>query len=170
MAGSGSIRSLGRIGCAGLRRARGAVGRRPRIPGTSGGRYFWKPNTEDADRCWPACGAWPSASAGRAVLITTDDAGAIFLAEHGVTCATAFLFPRPARGPARGGWRASTRCTKLCRELGVPCPHADRAGIAGGGAGVRPAAGYPLIAKLDHAVGSRAAALRSTSIVASRRA
>lgn len=53
------------------------------------------------------------------VLITTDDAGAIFLAEHGRDLRRWFLFPD--RQPfCHGGWPASTRYLSSAASSGCP--------------------------------------------------
>ena len=58
------------------------------------------------------------------VLITTDDAGAIFLAEHGRDLRDWFLFPRPPEDlPRRLAGKYSLY--QVCLELGVPCPRAS---------------------------------------------
>ena len=66
-----------------------------------------------------------------AVLIPTDDAGAIFLAEHGDELRQWFLFPDPpADLPRQVAGKYSLY--QLCRELGVPCPAAALTGVAAG--------------------------------------
>jgi predicted ATP-grasp superfamily ATP-dependent carboligase len=58
-----------------------------------------------------------------AVLIPTDDAGAIFLAEHGDELRRWFLFPAPDRDlPRRLAGKHSL--AELCRERAVSCPQA----------------------------------------------
>ena len=95
---------------------------RPRLRGTRGtlgprgklrylrGRWIWQPDAEDVERTLAGLLTLAERIGHRAVLIPTEDAGAIFLAEHGGPLRQAFLFPAPPAGlPAR--WRASSRCT-----------------------------------------------------------
>ena len=97
--GLGVIRSLGRVGVPVY-----GVHEGPWAPAASSrylaGRFFWQPSPDGrgppADR--------PARLAERigrpSVLLTTDDAGAIFLAEHGHDLRRWFLFPDPPGRPA----------------------------------------------------------------------
>ena len=103
----------------------------------------------------------------RAVLYATDDAGAIFLAEHGDTLRDAFVFPRPpADLPRRLAGKYSM--FQLCRDLGVPTPRAMLAWSPGEAAEFAGQAGFPLIAKLTtpwRGAGNAGQRLRSTTII-----
>ena len=162
--GLGVIRSLGRIGRAGLRRARGAVGSCRQFPVP--GRALASGNQAQpmSIACWRACCVWPSIIGRPSVLITTDDAGAIFLAEHGRDLRRWFLFPDPPRDlPRRLAGKYSLY--QACLELGVPCPRAAIPGSLGTAREFASAVGYPLIAKLT-TPWTAGSGLRSTSVVA----
>ena len=99
------------------------------------------------------------------VLIATDDAGAIFLAEHGQDLRSSFLFPSPPQDLRRGGLAGKYFMYQLCREFGVPSPqaivpesHAEAREFAA-------SAGLPLIAKLTTPWKQGSRKLHSTSIV-----
>ena len=58
---------------------------------------------------------------GPAVLVPTDDAGAILLAEHGDKLRPRYLFPDPPSDlPRRAAGKASL--AEICRAAGVPHP------------------------------------------------
>ncbi len=101
------------------------------------------------------------------MLYATDDAGAIFLAEHGDALRDAFAFPRPpADLPRRLAGKYSM--FQLCRDLGVPTPQAMLAWSPGEAAEFAGQAGFPLIAKLATPWRGTAHAgqrLRSTTII-----
>ena len=98
------------------------------------------------------------------VLITTDDAGAIFLAEHGRDLRDWFLFPRPPENlPRKLAWSNSPY--QVCLELGVPCPRASLPESLGDARAFATEVGYPLIAKLT-TPWTAGSGLHSTSVVA----
>jgi D-aspartate ligase len=102
------------------------------------------------------------------VLIPTDDAGAIFLAEHGADLRRAFLFPDPPPSLPR---RLAGKYTlyQLCQELGVPCPAATLPASLPDALDFADRVGFPLIAKLAtpwQTAGKPG--LRSTSVIRSR--
>jgi predicted ATP-grasp superfamily ATP-dependent carboligase len=103
-----------------------------------------------------------------AVLIPTDDAASIFLAENRADLRQSFLFPSPPPDlPRRLAGKYSMY--RLCQELGVPCPQAAVPDSADGAREFAELAGFPLIAKLtspwETTAGGGGAKLRSTSIV-----
>jgi predicted ATP-grasp superfamily ATP-dependent carboligase len=100
------------------------------------------------------------------VLYATDDAGAIFLAEHGDVLREAFAFPQPPAGlPRRLAGKYSM--FQLCRELGVATPQAMLACSPGEAARFAASVGFPLIAKLTTPWrGTAGQQLRSTTIIA----
>jgi len=169
----GVIRSLGRLGVPVYGVHEGAW-----APAASSrylaGRFFWQPHPDDPQRTLSGLLDLASRIGRRAVLYATDDAGAIFLAEHGDALREAFVFPRPpADLPRRLAGKYSM--FQLCRELGVPTPQAMLAWSPGEAAGFAAQAGFPLIAKLTTpwrgggAAGapcSPGRALRSTTIIA----
>ena len=81
------------------------------------------------------------------MLVPTDDAGAIFLAEQGDGLRDRFLFPDPPRDlPRQVAGKYSLY--QLCREIGVPCPQAAVPETLEAAREFAAAAGFPLIAKL----------------------
>src|SRR6202042_737263 len=111
------------------------------------GRFFWQPNAQDVERVIAGLRRLSERIGRPAVLIPTDDAGAIFLAEHGEGLRERFLFPAPPRDlPRRVAGKYSLY--QLCREYGVPTPLADVPGTLGAAGGFAAEAGFPLIAKL----------------------
>ena len=162
--GLGVIRSLGRIGVPvyGVHEGLSAPAASSRY---LAGRFFWQPSPEDTDRVLTGLLRLAEHIGRPSVLLTTDDAGAIFLAEHGRDLRDRFLFP-VLPGICPGSWQASLPARALPRTRRAE-PAYHQAGLAGGGAGVRLAAGYPLIAKLT-TPWAEGSALRSTSVLASR--
>src|SRR6516164_212455 len=120
--GLGVIRSLGRMGVPVY-----AVQEGPWAPAASSrylrGRFFWQPDPEEAERVRAGLLRLSERIGQQAVLVPTDDAGAIFLAEHGDGLRERFLFPDPPRDlPRRVAGKYSLY--QLCRELGLPCAQA----------------------------------------------
>ena len=162
--GLGVIRSLGRIGVPvyGVHEGLWAPAASSRY---LAGRFFWQPSPEDTDRV-PGLRRLAEHIGQPSVLLTTDDAGAIFLAEHGRDLRDRFLFPDPPEDlPRRLAGKYSLH--ELCRELGVPSPRTLMPASLTAAREFASAAGYPLMAKLTTpwAAGS---ALRSTSVLASQ--
>jgi D-aspartate ligase len=160
--GLGAIRSLGRLGVPVY-----GVHEGPWAPAANSrylqGRFFWKPTPENVERIVAGLMSLARRIGRPAVLITTDDAGAIFLAEHGDSLRESFLFPAPAAGlPRRLAGKYSMY--QLCREFGVPSPRAAVPGSAEAARDFASQAGFPVIAKLT-TPWSHGAALRSTSII-----
>jgi predicted ATP-grasp superfamily ATP-dependent carboligase len=159
--GLGVIRSLGRKGVPvyGLHEG-------PWAPAASSrylhGRCFWQPSPDDADLVRAGLLRLSERIGQPAVLVPTDDAGAIFLAEQGDDLRQRFLFPDPPRDlPRRVAGKYSLY--ELCREYGVPCPRAAVPDSLEAAREFAADAGFPLIAKLTTpwTGGGR---LRSTSI------
>jgi D-aspartate ligase len=162
--GLGVIRSLGRQGVPVY-----GVHEGPWAPAASSrylhGRCFWQPSPDDADRVRAGLMQLSELIGQPAVLVPTDDAGAIFLAEQGDGLRPRFLFPDPpADLPRRVAGKYSLY--ELCRELGVPCPQATLPASLDAARGFAAGAGFPLIAKLTTPWAGGRGKLRSTSIVA----
>jgi len=171
--GLGAIRSLGRLGVPVY-----GVHEGPWAPAANSrylhGRWFWRPSPDDAGRVRAGLLALAERIGRPAVLIPTDDAAAIFLAENGDSLRQSFLFPAPPRDlPRRLAGKYSM--FQLCQELGVPCPRAVVPQSQDGARAFAAEAGFPLIAKLTSpwkapltpsAGRGGGAKLRSTSIVA----
>jgi D-aspartate ligase len=167
--GLGAIRSLGRLGIPVY-----GVHEGPWAPAANSrylhGRWFWRPSPDDADRVTADLLRLAGRIGRQAVLIPTDDAGSIFLAEHGEVLRQAFLFPSPPAGlPRRVAGKYSMY--QMCREFGVPCPQAVVPQSAAEAREFAARVGFPLIAKLTtpwaaaQAPGLSGAKLRSTTIV-----
>ena len=108
----------------------------------------------------------PASLSRPSVLITTDDAGAIFPAEHGRDLRRWFLFPDPPSDlPRRLAGKYSLY--QVCRELGVSCPQTITPSSLSDAHEFAVAAGYPLVAKLT-TPWTNGNGLRSTSVVASQ--
>jgi D-aspartate ligase len=161
--GLGVIRSLGRMGVPvyGLHEG-------PWAPAASSrylhGRFFWQPNPDQVEQVQAGLLRLAERIGPPAVLLPTDDAGSIFLAEHGDGLREHFLFPAPPRDlPRRVAGKYSLH--ELCRAVGMPSPHAAVPESLDAARAFAADAGFPLIAKLTTpwTGGGR---LRSTSILA----
>ena len=97
--GLGAIRSLGRMGVPVY-----AVQESAWAPAAHSrylrGKVLWRPAGLSADRVQAGLLRLAELIGRPSVLIPTDDAGAIFLAEHGEHLRGRFLFAGPARQPA----------------------------------------------------------------------
>ncbi len=163
--GLGVIRSLGRLGVPVY-----GVHEGPWAPAANSrylaGRFFWQPGPADVDRVLAGLLRLAEHIGRPSVIITTDDAGAIILAEHGDDLRPWFLFPEPPRDlPRRLAGKYSLY--QVCRELGVSCPRTITPGSLAEAREFASAAGYPLIVKLT-TPWSNGAGLLSTRVVASQ--
>ena len=116
--GLGVIRSLGRLGVPVY-----GVHEGPWAPAASSrylrGRFFWQPDPDEGERVRAGLLRLSERIGQPAVLVPTDDAGSIFLAEHGDGLREHFLFPAPPRDlPRRVAGKYSLH--ELCREVGMP--------------------------------------------------
>ncbi len=85
------------------------------------GRWRWTPGPDQPERIRQGLMRLAERIGQRAVLIPTDDAGAIFLAEHGDELRRWFLFPAPDRDlPRQVAGKESL--VELCRERVISCP------------------------------------------------
>ena len=165
--GLGVIRSLGRLGVPvyGVHEGRWAPAASSRY---LAGRVFWTPRPDDADRITAGLLELARRIGRPAVLLPTDDAGAIFLAEQGGPLRGSFLFADPpAELPRQLAGKYSLG--QLCQELGVPSPRARLARSAAAAADFAAQAGFPVIAKLtapwQTAAWQHGPPLRSTTII-----
>lgn len=162
--GLGVIRSLGRMGVPVY-----GVHEGPLAPAANSrylhGRCLWQPGTADSGRIRDGLMALADRIGRPAVLLPTDDAGAIFLAEHGADLRPSFIFPDPPAGlPRQVAGKYSLH--ELSTRLGVPSPAAQVPESVAAARAFAVQAGYPLIAKLT--TPWQDGRLRSTSIVAGR--
>jgi predicted ATP-grasp superfamily ATP-dependent carboligase len=164
--GLGVIRSLGRIGVPvyGVHEGPLAPAARSRY---LRGRYYWQPGSEDSGRIRDGLLRLADRIGAPAVLLPTDDAGAIFLAEHGAGLRSRFIFPdQPPHLPRQVAGKYSLH--QLGRQLGIPAPAAVVPETPAAAREFGGRVGYPLIAKLTAPwQGGPAGRLRSTSIVTS---
>ena len=164
--GLGAIRSLGRLGVPVY-----GVHEGPLAPAAASvylrGRCFWQPRADDIERTTAGLLSLAERIGRSAVLIPTDDAGSIFLAEHGAPLREAFRFPAPPPGlPRQLAGKFSLH--ELCRRYGVPSPRTELPQSLPEAAEFAVGAGYPLIAKLATPWRPSSAGLRSTSVVGDR--
>lgn len=164
--GLGVIRSLGRAGVRVY-----AVHEDELAPAASSrylrGRVLWRPDAADVDRVLAGLSRLAQIIGRPAVLIPTDDAGAIFLAEHGRELRPQFLFPDlPAGLPRRLAGKYSLH--EVCREFGVASPQTTLPGSLAQAREFAHAAGYPVIAKLT-APWHAPRGLRSTQVIGDER-
>jgi D-aspartate ligase len=160
--GLGVIRSLGRLGVPvyGVHERRLAPAARSRF---LHGRFFWDPPADDPVSVTAGLLQLAHYIGRPAVLIATDDAGAIFLAEHGEMLGSNFLFPRPPPDlPRRVGDKYSL--FQLCHQLGIPVPHSVLAHSESDARRFAERAGFPLVAKLT-TPWQGPSGVRSTTIV-----
>ncbi|MGH3788115.1 MAG: carboxylate--amine ligase [Pseudonocardiaceae bacterium] len=162
--GLGAIRSLGRLGVPVY-----GVHEDPLAPAAGSrylhGRWIWRLSADDVDRVHAGLMALADRIGRPAVLIPTDDAGAIFLAEHGADLRRHFLFPSP---PSHLPRQLAGKYTmyQLCRKLDVPCAAAALPDSLAGAEDFADRVGFPLVAKLATPWRSgNAKKLRSTSVV-----
>jgi predicted ATP-grasp superfamily ATP-dependent carboligase len=162
--GLGAIRSLGRIGVPvyGVHEHRWAPAAASRY---LSGRWIWRPDTDHPDRILADLASLARRIGRPAVLVPTDDAAAIFLAEHGDPLRSDFLFPAPpAHLPRVLAGKHSMYL--LCRELGVPCPESALPATLAEARSFAARVGFPLIGKLATPWVRRGTTVRSTTVVA----
>ncbi|GGU15722.1 carboxylate--amine ligase [Lentzea flava] len=164
--GLGVIRSLGRLGVPVY-----AVQEERFTPAGASrylrGGWVWRPGTEDADRVRLGLLRLADRIGRRSVLLPTDDAGALFVAEHEAGLREAFLFPKPDPGLPR---QVADKYAlyELCRRFGVPCAATTRASSLGEAAEFLDTAGFPVIVKLVRPWHERGRRQRSTTLVRTR--
>ncbi|HET9253650.1 MAG TPA: carboxylate--amine ligase [Pseudonocardiaceae bacterium] len=162
--GLGAIRSLGRLGVPvyGVHEDRLAPAARSRYLHD---RLIWRAPADDTERVREGLMGIARRIGQPAVLIPTDDAGAIFLAEHGGELRRHFLFPDPPSDLPR---RVAGKYTlyQLCGELGVPCVAAALPRSLTEARDFAARVGFPVMAKLATPWQSQSArGMRSTTLV-----
>lgn len=85
------------------------------------GRWRWVPDSSRPERIRQGLATLGERIGRPSVLIATDDAGAIFLAEHGDELRRWFLFPTPERDLPRRTAGKDT-LAQLCRDAVISCP------------------------------------------------
>jgi predicted ATP-grasp superfamily ATP-dependent carboligase len=144
--GLGVIRTMGRLGVPVF-----GVHEGPLAPAACSrylrGRWYWQPSAEDTERVHAGLRRLAEQVGQPAVLIVSDDAGAIFLAEHGDALRQWFLFPSPpSHLPRQLAGKYSMY--SLCQELGVPCPRAVVPTSMDEARAFAADSGFPVVAKL----------------------
>ena len=161
--GLGVIRSLGRLGVPvyGVHEDRLAPAASSRY---LRGRFLWRPDPADTERVLSGLARLSGIIGRPAVLIPTDDAGAIFLAEHGAALRSSFLFPDPPPDlPRRLAGKYSL--SEVCREFGVASPQTALPESLAQAREFAATTGYPVIAKLT-TPWRASGGVRSTQVVA----
>ncbi len=144
--GLGAIRSLGRMGVPvyGVQESSWSPAAHSRY---LRGKVLWQPSGQSADRVRAGLLRLSELIGQPAVLIPTDDAGSIFLAEHAAGLRGRFLFAEPPAGlPRQLAGKQSLH--QLCAELGFPTPRSCVPASAAEAARVAADFGYPVVAKL----------------------
>lgn len=132
------------------------------------GRWRWTPGSDQPERILRGLLALAERIGRAAVLIPTDDAGAIFLAEHGDKLRRYFLFAAPDSDLPR---RVAGKHTlaELCREGPISCPRTAVPASVEEALAFTDQAGLPVFVKLarpwDQSSCRRA---RSTTLALSR--
>lgn len=132
------------------------------------GRWLWRVPTGDVERTLAGLHELADRIGRRAVLFPTDDAAAIFLAEHGNGLRQRYLFPDPpSHLPRRVAAKSSLH--ELCRQWSVPCPRTVLARDWGHARRFGDDVGYPVVCKLAEPWKARPEArIPSSSVVRSR--
>ncbi|NUP53686.1 MAG: carboxylate--amine ligase [Catenulispora sp.] len=165
--GLGVIRSLGRLGI------RVHAMREDRFAPAAASRYARRtalpmPASADPGAVLDLLDRLANRLSGPAVLVTTDDAGAVFLAEHGDKLRSRYLFPAP---PADLPRRAAGKGTlaEICRAAGVPHPATAVPVDVAEAVAFADSCGYPVVAKVNLPwTADKTTGLQSTTIVRSK--
>jgi D-aspartate ligase len=163
--GLGAIRSLGRMGVPVY-----AVQESAWAPAAHSrylrAKVLWRPASLSPDRVQAGLLRLAELIGRPSVLIPTDDAGAIFLAEHGDCLRDKFLFPDPPAGlPRELAGKHSLH--RLCAENDFPSPHSFLASSRADATRAAADFGYPVVAKLARPWQSHSKQ-RSTEIIRDR--
>jgi D-aspartate ligase len=123
--GLGAIRTLGRLGIPVYAVHEGRLAPPATSKYLSGG-FVWETSggtPDDPDRLLDGLLAMAERVGSPAIVVPTDDAAAVFIAEHAGKLEDRFYLPRPPAELPRT--LASKRgLFQLCQQLGVPCPKA----------------------------------------------
>jgi D-aspartate ligase len=162
--GLGVIRSLGRLGIPVYAVYEDRLSPAAQSKYLTGG-WRWRPGAGDPDRLRQGLVRLADRIGRPAVLLPTDDAGALFLAEHGDGLRRWFRFPAPEPGLPRT-LADKYALYRTCQRLGLPSAATVRAGSLAEAAAFADRAGFPVVVKLARPW--RGGAVRSTSIVRTR--
>jgi D-aspartate ligase len=166
----GAIRSLGRMGVPvyAVQESGWAPAGHSRY---LSGRVLWRPAALPAGRVQAGLLHLAELIGRPAVLIPTDDAGAIFLAEHGEVLRGMFLFAAPPAGLPRQ-LAAKQSLHTLCAGLGFPSPRSCLTSSVDQAARAAAEYGYPVVGKLARpwrsSLNRAGSSLLSTQIIRDR--
>jgi predicted ATP-grasp superfamily ATP-dependent carboligase len=162
--GLGAVRSLGRLGIPVY-----GVYRERLIPAAVSsylsGRFIWRGGAEDEDRFLDGMAMIGERLGRPAVLVPTDDLGAILVSQHAPTLSRWFRLPHPPPGLAQ--LVASKKgLYELCGKLGIPCPQVSYPSSRRDAEEFAASAGFPVVAKaIEPWLLPAGAGLKSTSII-----
>jgi predicted ATP-grasp superfamily ATP-dependent carboligase len=131
------------------------------------GRWLWRAEPADVGTVLAGLRRVGEHLGRPAVLLPTDDAGAIFLAEHGAPLREWFCFPDP---PSHLPRQVAGKFTlhQLCRELGVPSAEAELVEEWQQARAFAERVGFPMVGKLAEPWADHPQQCPSTTIVRSR--
>ncbi len=131
------------------------------------GRWCWRPPADDPERVLDGLARLARRLGRPAVLLPTDDAGAILLDEHARDLDPAWLVARPPTG-LRRRLAAKHSLVRVCREHGVPSPESLLTASCEEAVDFADATGYPVVAKLAAPWRPHPPGARSTTILRTR--
>jgi D-aspartate ligase len=162
--GLGVVRSLGRLGIPvyGVYRERLMPAA---VSSYLSGRFIWRGEVEDESRFLDGMAMIGERLGRPAVLVPTDDLGAIMVSQHVATLSRWFRFPDPPTGLAP--LVASKKgLYELCSKLGIPCPQVSYPSSRHDLEEFAAKAAFPVVAKaIEPWLVPAGAGLKSTSII-----
>ena len=162
--GLGVVRSLGRLGIPvyGVFRERLMPAA---VSSYLSGRFIWRGEVEDESRFLDGMAMIGERLGRPAVLVPTDDLGAIMVSQHVATLSRWFRFPDPPTGLA--SLVASKKgLYELCSKLGIPCPQVSYPSSRHDLEEFAAKAAFPVVAKaIEPWLVPAGAGLKSTSII-----
>jgi predicted ATP-grasp superfamily ATP-dependent carboligase len=162
--GLGVVRSLGRLGIPvyGVYRERLTPAA---VSSYLSGRFIWRGEVEDEGRFLDGMAMIGERLGRPAVLVPTDDLGAIMVSQHVATLSRWFRFPDPPTGLAP--LVASKKgLYELCSKLGIPCPQVSYPSSRHDLEEFAAKAAFPVVAKaIEPWLVPAGAGLKSTSII-----
>ena len=162
--GLGVVRSLGRLGIPvyGVYRERSMPAA---VSSYLSGRFIWRADAMDEDQFLDGMVRIGERLARPAVLVPTDDLGAIMVGQHAETLSRWFRFPQPPLGLAQ--LVASKKgLYELCGKFGISCPRVSYPSSGHDLEEFAATADFPVVAKaIEPWLLPARAGLKSTSII-----
>ena len=162
--GLGVVRSLGRLGIPvyGVYQERFVPAA---VSGYLSGRFIWRGEAQDESQFLDGMAKIGERLGRPAVLVPTDDLGAIMVSQHATTLSRWFRFPHPPAGLAP--LVASKKgLYELCGKLGIPCPQVSYPSSQNDMEDFVARAAFPLVVKtIKPWLVPAGAGLKSTSII-----